>query len=145
MMPIYSTPQLLVCLTKVTTVERIYLAPLSEEEERLLDNGGILVIKTNNNTFTVTPKDVFFYGEIDFNEDSEDYEELEYVTWFDSLQYGVKIPSRYDFESHTCKSDTNHVKYYETIKPIDIIKFKYGSLGKPKRCIFFKQVKPKCN
>ena len=145
MMPIILTPQLLVCHTKGNCYERIYIAPLTEEKEKILDDKGTICIETRNNKYTITPKDVFYYGEIDFNEDSEDYEELEYVPWFDNLQYGIKIPARYDFKTHTCKSDTNHIKYYETIKAIDIIKFKYGTLGKPDRCIFFKQCKPKCN
>ena len=139
-MPTISTFQLLVSRTDKSKTKRIYIAPITDVEEEKIENAKNVVLTYPNVKFVIKPKDVIFYGNISFDDKSEDYAILKDLTWFNHLKFGVKLPSNYDFKNHTCRV-TDIIKYYDSYTPIDIIKFKYATLGKPKKCIIFEQNK----
>lgn len=117
------------------------MIPIDEKEEKLIDNIDKYILKFHrgNRTFSVSMRDIYCYGEIDFN----DKETLDKIAEFSFLNYldevGVRIYSRYDYESHSCTSPTNRCMWAETWNPVYLVKMAHGYLGKPQRILLFNQ------
>lgn len=112
---------------------------LNEKEEKSLDDAGVVKLKRGSLTFNVFKKDVYCYGEIDYNKGSDDYETLSNQDWFiDCDMQGVMVPSNYDYENNIIVSDIKGGRWYDTVKTEIVAQFKHGQLGKPKRSIIFK-------
>lgn len=114
---------------------------ISEEEENKIDNIGnnILTIKRGDREFTITGKQIYCYGEVDFN--SQD--DLDVIENFNFLNYlgsvGIGFYSNYDYKEHACYSDTKRVQWTETWSPSLLAQYAHAMLGKPQRILLFNQ------
>lgn len=119
------------------------MIPIDEEEEKLIDNidKSVLTFNRGNRTFSVSMRDIYCYGEVDF----EDKDTLNQISEFKFLNYlgevGVPIYSRYDYKTHSCSSPKQHCLWTETWNPAELAKIAHGYLGKPKRILLFNQNK----
>ena len=117
----------------------IIVAPLTAEQELKLDSGQLIEIKTKDCNFRVDKRNVYFYGVIDFNKDSNDYAIMCNSPICDDLgTQGRCVPSDYDYEEHVCNSPISKPRYYETWKPGIILRYCYAMLGKPERTVIFR-------
>ena len=141
------------------------MIPIDEEEEKLIENNkedmncenpwervsklvelnaenkSVLTFNRGNRTFSVSMRDIYCYGEVDF----EDKDTLNQISEFKFLDYlgevGVPIYSRYDYKTHSCSSPKQHCLWTETWNPAELAKMAHGYLGKPKRILLFNQNK----
>lgn len=121
--------------------ESVVMTYITEAEEQSIDKGKTIVLKRGNLSFTVNPTDIYCYGEIDFNNNSEDMDVISTFSWLDSLiMRGVCIPSNYNYERHECVSINKRPMWYDTTKCEDYAKYVHGCLGKPKRCLIFRTI-----
>ena len=121
------------------TKKIVIVTYLTKEEEDTLDEVGLLTIKRGKLTFEIEKKDVYCYGEIDFNKGSDDYEMLAEQRWFDDCtMLAVTVPSDYDYENNVIESDIKGGRWYDTTRVEVVSQFYHGRLGKPKRTIIFK-------
>lgn len=120
-------------------VEQIIMIPISEKEELALDN-GILHTVRNGFTFTIESKDVICYGEIDFHDNSDDFDVIQGMNWLNWIQgLGICVPSDYSYEEHCCYSPIKSCRYYDTSNPAVVAQYNHAVLGKPKRVCIFKE------
>ena len=86
------------------------MIPIDEYEEKLIDNIDKLTLTFHrgNRSFSVKMKDIYCYGEVDF----EDEDTLNQIKEFKFLDYlgevGVHIYSRYNYKTHSCSSPKRH-------------------------------------
>lgn len=116
---------------------------ISKEEEEYIDtlNNKVLKLKRGDKTFDITSNQIYCYGELDFTKE-EDNKAIENFKFTNHLEgVGKKIPSNYDYESHTCIAPTRRYKWTETWSPLVLVKFAHGSLGKPERIVLFNYIK----
>ena len=117
------------------------MIPIDEDEEKLIDNidESTLTFHRGNRRFSVAMKDIYCYGEVNF----EDEDTLNQIKEFKFLDYlgevGVHIYSRYDYKTHSCSSPKRHCLWTETWNPAELAKMAHGYLGKPKRILLFNQ------
>lgn len=117
------------------------MIPIDEDEEKLIDNidKSILTFHRGNRSFSVTMRDIYCYGEVNF----EDEDTLNQIKEFKFLDYlgavGVHIYSRYDYKTHSCSSPKRYCLWTETWNPAELAKMAHGYLGKPKRILLFNQ------
>lgn len=115
------------------------MIPISRQEEDEIDriDNHILVFERGNLSFSVTMKNIYCYGEVDFNDD----ETLNQIDDFKFLSHlegvGIPIISRYDYETHSCSSHLKRPLWTETWSPAKLAKIAHGYLGKPKRILLF--------
>lgn len=118
------------------------MTAISKEEEEKIDKlkYGVLNLERGDKTFNIEAKDVYCYGEVDL----EDEETLDTIDSFKFLNYlefgGLRIPSRYNYRNHTCRSPRNKILWTETWTPSDIVLIAHGSLGKPERVVLFSKI-----
>ena len=100
------------------------MIPISEKEELALDK-GMLVTKRDDFMFTIDKSTVICYGEIDFNDGSDDFEVIQGMNWLDHLgSLGVCVPSDYNYKEHFflllafCRMPISYAKFYDDLKPI---------------------------
>lgn len=115
------------------------MIPISEEEEKIIDNinNKTLHFTRGDKTFNVTINDIYCYGEVDFDNE----EDLDQIDDFNFLNYlgsvGIKIVSNYDYDTHSCKSTSKNVMWTETWDTVKLTIMAHGYLGKPKRILLF--------
>lgn len=118
---------------------RIMISYLSQDDENLIDAGKSIKIKRGALTFNLSPKDIEFYGDVDFSNNSEDLEEIDEVNWLNNFaDVTVPIPSNYNYEKHACKSKELRYFWTETVSPAKLVQYAHGCLGKPKKVVIFK-------
>ena len=111
---------------------------LTKEEEVKLDNKETIEIDRGIRHFTINPRDVYCYGEIDFHNGSDDYKELAKMKFLNHLCFcGVWLEANYDYDKHCCYSPIKRKQWYDTTRPEVLSQYTHGILGKPKRCIIF--------
>lgn len=116
----------------------VVMTSLTEKEELAIDDGKTIQLDRGNCTFYVGPKDVYCYGEINFHNHSEDMDVISEFPWFNTYEdHGVCIPARYNYETHTAKTE-NKLQWFDTTRPERIAQYAHGFIGKPKRTIIFK-------
>lgn len=131
----------LLSLTKKGYKYGVVVTSLTERDEELLDEGKTIVIERGNCIFTISPKDIYVYGEIDFNNKSEDMSVIADLNWFDTYQdHGLPIPARYHYKTHTATSRFNVAEWVDTTCPEKAAQYAHGFIGKPQRTIIFKSV-----
>lgn len=140
-LPIYPDYHIL-CKNISTVGNKItVMIPISEEEEAEIDNieDTTLTFTRGNRTFSVNKRNIYCYGEVDFKDDDT----LDQIEEFNFLNFlkdsGIRIRSRYDYDSHTCTSTTKKCLWAETWSPSEIAIIAHGFLGKPKRILLFNQ------
>lgn len=117
----------------------VVMSHITLDEEKTLDSGDNIVIKRGNISFRVSPENLYCYGEIDFNDESEDLETIDGFDWFNHLIFsGYHVPNDYDYETHTCYSPLSCYRTRETWHPADAAQYLHGFLGKPKRTVIFR-------
>ncbi len=115
---------------------------IDEDEEKIIDNidKSIISFTRGNKTFEVTMKDIYCYGEIDF----EDKNTLDKINTFKFLDYlgnsGIYIYSNYDYEHNAVNTPKKHPMWTETWSPLQLIKYAHGRMGKPQRVLLFNQI-----
>jgi len=116
--------------------------PITAEQEVQLDKGVNIVVSLETTKFSITPSDIYCYGEIDLSNGSDDYD---IFSSFDFLDYmhgkGISIYSNYNYKNHTCTSDIKEARYSETFRPEILSQWAHGFLGKPKRIVLFRYVR----
>ena len=143
-MPISKDYQTVIYHTNMTNKEgrpteqvRILMAPITEKEEALLDDGKAFIIHRGDLSFNLSPDNVFAYGEVDFHKGSEDYENMDALIPYRDM---VHLPLNYDYDTHTCKTPT---KMYQTRETNDIgamAQYAHGRLGKPNKVVIFRLI-----
>lgn len=135
-MPINTEIQLLCKVKSKGSINKIYMAPITEEQEVLIRKSCEINIEVNNNVYKVNPNRVWCFGKIDLT-DKHDIDGIESFDWFDDTVNGVYIPSDYDYNTHTCSSPLPQYRFYETWHNINIVRYKHACLGKPERIVIF--------
>lgn len=138
----------LICRTRGKEKRSFTMTGLSEKEYKKLElmikykSKKDFIITRCDLTFKIGLNEVEAYGNIDFNDGSDDMKELHYFDWFDSLnERGVVIPANYDYKTHTAKSDIKRIKQFDTLQTEKILQYYHGVLGKPKYTLIFREDK----
>lgn len=122
--------------------ESVVISYLTEEEEKKIDKHEDISIKRGNLVFNIKPEDIYCYGNIDFNNGSQDMDIISSFTWLDHLTLrGVCVPANYNYEKHECKSINRKPMWYDTTKNEVVAKYAHGFINKPKLTIIFRHVK----
>ncbi len=138
-LPIYQNYHILA--KHITQQEKkfIVMAPITEEEEEIIDDltfNSISLVR-GNKTFNISRKNVYCYGEVDFN-DEDTLKKIDRFGFLDFLrEKGVPVVSNYEYETHSCYSNKPFYLHSETWSPAELSKIIHGFLGKPKRIILF--------
>lgn len=120
---------------------RTVMTWITEEDEKEIDNlkDGVLIIERGNKTFKIINKEIHCYGFVDFNS-KEDLDIIDKFKFLDYLSHvGVKIPSNYNYDLHSCESPIKRMLWTETWSPSELAKLSHGILNKPERIILFTQ------
>jgi hypothetical protein len=119
--------------------KRIIMTSLEDDEEKLLDNNKTISITRGHMTFIIKPNDIVAYGEIDFENGSEDLDYIYTLNFYkNNMLSGVIVPSEYDYKTHTVTSDIKGGRRFDTTQTDIVCQYAHGCLGKPKRTIIFK-------
>ena len=111
---------------------------LTKAEEVALDKKETIEITRGFRHFTISPRDIYCYGEIDFHNGSDDYKELAKMKFLSHLCFcGIWIEANYDYDRHCCYSPIKRKQWYDTTRPEVLSQYAHGILGKPRRCIIF--------
>ena len=143
-MPISKDYQTVIYHTNMTNKEgrpteqvRIIMAPITEKEEALLDEGNAFIIHRCDFPFNLSSDNVLAYGEVDFHNGSDDYENIGSLIPYRDR---VHLPLHYDYDTHTCKTKLKRYQTYETDNIGAMAQYAHGRLGKPKRVVIFKLI-----
>lgn len=131
----------LLSLTKKGFRYGVIVTSLTDKEEDAIDRGDTITIERGNCTFTISPKDIYVYGEIDFNNKSEDMSVIADLNWFATYEdYGMCMPANYDYKTHSARSPFNIPQWIDTTCCEKAAQYAHGFIGKPKRTVIFKSV-----
>lgn len=118
-----------------------HITGITEKEYNDIKKGETVKFIRNNESFTILPEKVLCFGEIDFNQSSEDCETLDKFKWLSNLiGSGKHIPSRYDYKTHSCTSPNFKIMWTETFKISTLCRYLHGCIGKPKLTLIFKEL-----
>lgn len=139
-MPIDPTYKVISFHTNLTSKEVFIITGIDDSDINKINHSCNLHLKRGNCTFNVTPDNIFCYGDIDFNEGSEDSATLDTFNWLDHLDAkGVPIPSNYNYDKHECTTNKKFILWTETFKNSVLCRYLHGCLGKPKFTLIFKE------
>ena len=140
--PIPVTKELvtLLSLTNREGIAIVYrMSYLTDKEEKSIDElENTITIDRDNQSFTLSKRDIYGYGLIDFSEDSTDCQILATQTWLLDLTPGKVIPV-FNYGKSTIKKINGIIKRQETWNVGDLIKYGHCQLGKPNKIIIFKE------
>ena len=141
-MPVDPTYKIISVKKNPASKELFIITGITSEEHNRLKNSKDLRIERGNAKFYIDPDDVLCYGEIDFNEGSDDCKELDTFNWLEHLDAkGVSIPSRYNYSNHECSTDRKYILWTETWKNSTLCRYLHGCLGKPQFTLIFREVR----
>lgn len=121
--------------------ESVVMTYITEQEENLIDEGNNIIIHRGNQNFKVKASDIYCYGIIDFNNNSEDMDIISTFSWLDHFTIkGVCLPANYNYNKHQCVSINKKPMWYDTTKCEELARYAHGYLGKPERTLIFRQV-----
>ena len=116
----------------------VIMTHITQEEEELLDAKKEIIINRGDRTFVLDQSNLYCYGSIEFNNNSKDLDTIEQFPFLDYLgPVGIRIPSDYDYNTHTCRSPINSYRTTETWNPVDVCQYAHGYLGKPEKVAIF--------
>lgn len=150
-MPIYEFPlptrsdYYTICIQKkerrrISTI----MTSISKKEEEEIDEikNGYIRLERGNKVFTITARQIYCYGEVDFLGEKDGGEDLDTIENFNFLNHfefdGLRVRSGYNYRTHTCKSPKKYPLWTETWSPSFAARLAHASLKKPKRIILFK-------
>ena len=114
---------------------------INEKEYKSLNETETLNIVREHHEFTIYQDNVICYGDINFNNGSEDCEALDEFNWLDNLIFkGVPIPSNYDYETHECVSNKKTPLSTETFRISTFCRYLHSCIGKPKFTLIFMEI-----
>lgn len=117
-----------------------HITGITENEYHAIKKGDTITINRGPHIFKIIPEHILCFGEIDFNKNSDDCEVLDTFKWLNNLILcGKHMPSRYDYETHTCTSPTSKMLWTETFEISTYCRYLHGCIGKPKLTLIFKQ------
>lgn len=140
-MPLTDLTYQVICSHSISKVETelVIMIPISEQEELAIDK-GLLITTRNGFKFAIDKSTVICYGEIDFHDNSDDFDVIQGMNWLDHLgALGICVPSDYNYEEHCCYSPNKSYRYYDTTNPAVVAQYMHARLGKPQRCCIFKE------
>lgn len=117
---------------------QVVIMPITEEEEKDLNNNRHLVHNYLGNEFYIEPALCYAYGELDLSPNSKDIEKIYKANWFDKMDINITLHSEYDYETHTVTSDVVGGRWYETDDPRLFLPYFHACLNKPDRVVIFK-------
>ena len=118
----------------------VMMAPITEEQEKELDNEECIVIKANDDkSFVITAKECYAYGALDLTPNSDDIEKISKADWFRGMYINIHLFTQYDYQSHTVTSDVAGGRWYESDNIKKYLPFLYAKLGKPERVVIFRE------
>ena len=119
------------------TIVVTYLTP---EEEKDLDKGYPIDIKRDVEKFRINPRKLIVYGEIDFDDSSEDLDVLEDLNLFSKvLDLGFCLPSNFDYKNSCYYADANKKipLFYDSCSTDRVLQYIHAKLGKPNITVVF--------
>lgn len=116
----------------------VVIEPLTEEQENRIDKSskyfGSIRFERNDGV-VVDAKDIYLYGEIDF----ENLEDCNLIEKFNLINdEGCWIYSNFDYDKSRFTTIDRHNKCYPTWNPLLWFKYCHCLIGKPKRIIIYK-------
>ena len=117
----------------------MYMSYLTDEEEQELEENKEIHITRDNRTFFIDAKNIFGFGEMNFDEDSVDIDILDSQRWFSPNDSRGRIIPVFDYKRALIKKENGSLKTFETWCNSEIAKYAYCCLGKPKKAIIFKE------
>ena len=88
------------------------MTAITEEEEKLIDDNKTITIKRDNTKFTISKKNIYGYGHIDFSNNSDDREDVDNFNFLDSLDSSGYPIAAFDYDKHLT---IINIKYFEII------------------------------
>lgn len=140
-MPISPNYHILINNREAAVKYQIVITRLTEEEESEVDvlEEVPLILERGDRTFTIKRKNIYCYGDINFNND-KDLKILDNFNFLSHLRtVGVHIPSRYNYDKHECVSPIKKYLISETFSTLELIKYSHAVINKPNKIILFKQ------
>ena len=113
----------------------VIITAISEEEEKLLDDNKTITIKRDNIKFTVSKKNIYGYGHIDFSDNSEDKEDIEWFNILNNLDFKGYPIDTFDYDKGIFTGS-----WYSTWSPFVVCQLMHAYLGKPDRVCIFRKV-----
>lgn len=141
--PLVSTLSYFILATYKTNkkLTQVIMSKISKEEEDEIDKlrDRTITLERGNRTFIVSAKQIYCYGEVDFNSQKD----LDTIDTFKFLGHlggvGIHINSNYNYDTHSCSSPKSVPLWAETWIPSFLARYAHGHIGKPKRIILFNQ------
>lgn len=110
----------------------VIMTAITEEEEKLIDEDKTITIKRGNTKFTVSKKNIYGYGHIDFSDNSDDREDVDDFNFLNTLDFGGYPISTFDYDKGVFTGS-----WHATWHPFVVCQLMHAHLGKPDRvCIF---------
>lgn len=132
------------CMTICSHIDKIShfavnITYITQEEEEQLDNGDTIIIKRDGIHYTIDPKSIFCYGEIDFHTSSDDYLTIEDFDWLKHADNSFIIPSRLNYDNGTAfhRSRNRPYTWIDTFNSAAVAQYLHCKIGKPKRTLIF--------
>lgn len=112
----------------------VIITAISEEEEKRIDDNETITIERDKAKFTVSKKNIYGYGHIDFSNNSNDKEDINHFNFLDTLDFGGYPINVIDYDKGIFTGS-----WYATWSPFNVCQLMHAYLGKPERvCIFRK-------
>lgn len=130
---------MMICRINSTAKKVIVIEPLTKEQEDDIDKskkyyGDIRFI--NKNDKTIEAKDIYLYGEINFDNE----EDLYHIEQFNLINNdGAWIYTNVDYDTGDVYSINNSFKTSQIYNPIEWFKYCHLLIGKPNRVIVYKK------
>lgn len=140
-MPIFPNYYILTSRTDINEKFQIIISYLTDEEEKRLDDGESITITRGSLKAPIDSHNVYCYGEVDFSKDSKDLEQIAIFNFLSHLNFtGARIPSDYDYETHTCHSPIPFYRYTETWRPEVLTRYAHACINKPSKIVLFRHL-----
>lgn len=135
--PIYPDYHILLNIRSSSGDKQIIMTNISEEEEDRIDKEGCITLNRGKRTFTITSKQIYCYGEVNFKS-KDDLNTIDNFAFCSHLgSVGIPIRSNYDYDTHSCSFPRNRCLWTETFSPARLAIYSHGCIGKPKRIVLF--------
>lgn len=142
-MPIIGTYHILCSNKEKRPYIQTIMIAITDEEEKGLDTlkDKTIYFERENRVFEVTTNMILCYGDVDFNNGSNDLKIIDTFKFLNHLGWvGVHIRSGYDYETHSCSFPGKTVLWTETWSPSLLAQIAHGYLGKPDKILLFNQI-----
>lgn len=137
-MPLSTNYQVITSPIKNVNRNYVIMTYLTKDEENLLDTGNQIQLVRDDHSVVLSIKDVYIYGEIDFTHGSDDMQGLNKLDPAGAMSNDIIIPSKYNYEKHSCSSPINKYLFTLANSSEDVFRYRHGCLNKPKLSIIFR-------